>query len=145
MSIAPVHPFAVQDTALGARLSDIKNDAPLVSSPLLLFATATLSVRQFLTVVANGLLATTNVGNITVTMPTAAAILAAFPLDIGAQLKFSAGSYATAAGPNVLNIVGNAGIVLANGAAISIPAQTTRNIVVTCINPATPLLVINVA
>ena len=144
MSI-PVYPFAIQDTALGARLTDIKNAAPLVYGPLVLSANTTLSVRQFLSAVANGLLATTTAGSVTVTMPTAASILAAFPLEAGAQLKFSAGSSATAAGPNVLNIVGNTGFALSNGAAIAIPAQTTRNIVVTCINPTTPLLVINAA
>jgi hypothetical protein len=141
----PAHPLAIEDVALGRRLVNIKNQKPLVYGPLILSANATLTVRQFIQMISAGLLVDTNAGSVSITMPSAAAVLAAIPLNQGEQLKFSIGSIATAAGANVVNVLAGTNFVLANNAAIAIAAQTTRNAIVTYVNAAGPTLAINIS
>jgi hypothetical protein len=138
----PAHPLAIEDVALGRRLVSIKNQKPLVYSPLQLSATATLTVRQFIQMVSAGLLVDTTAGNVNITMPSAAAVLAAIPLSQGEQLKFTIGSLG---GANVLNVLAGVNFVLSNGAAIAIAAQTTRDAIVTFVDAAGPTLAINIS
>lgn len=141
----PAHPLAIEDVALGRRLVGIKNQKPIVYSPLQLSASTTLTVRQFIQMVSAGLLVDTTGGNVNITMPSAAAVLAAIPLSQGEQLKFTIGSLAAAAGANVVNVLAGTNFALSNAAAIQIPAQTTRDAIVTLVSAATPTLVINIS
>lgn len=125
--------FIIENINLGTKLDDIKNNKPIFNTPVVLSASTTLSVRQFLQIIQNGLLVDITNGNITITFPTAPDIQSAFPFQKYQQFTFNINAFALSLpNANALTILGNTGVTLAEP--IVLTAQKTNIFSFTCYN-----------
>jgi hypothetical protein len=100
--------FKIENVELGRKLVEIKNNKIIVDTPLVIVGTTVLSINQFLTGLASGILVNTSAGVASVTVPTAASIIAALGLVVGNQIQFTLGTL----GSNTTTVLTNTGVTL---------------------------------
>ena len=123
--------FKIENVELGRKLVEIKNNKIIVDTPLVIVGTTVLSINQFLTGLAPGILVNTSAGVASVTVPTAASIIAALGLVVGNQIQFTFGTL----GSNTTTVLTNTGVTLSG--VTTFTANNVRTCTLVCTSSTT--------
>lgn len=127
----------IENIDFGTRLESIKQNKGLIYSPIFIDTNTTLSIRQFLQVLQNGLVVNNSLSNIVIITPPASQIFTILKLKKYQQVSFKVSSFVPILpNPNTVTIIG--GLNVNNSGLSILKSQETFTFTLTCIDTSTP-------
>lgn len=130
--------LTIENIELGRKLTNIKNNISNKKSPRVFIQTSTLSDRDFIQCVENGIVGDITSSSISITFPSALNIISTLKLKLNQQIIFDVITFSTTfPNANTLTLIGNLGVNI-SGSVLS--AQTATYFILSVESISPPLI-----